>query len=145
LANSGRQRVNINGAVNIDTFEVVVDFTDSINSESMIRLMEQLSRGHPNDVVYMILDNARYCHSKAVEECRKNLGNIVFIFLPTYSPNLNLIERLWKFFKKTTFYNKYYEKFADFTQACKDFFKNIKKHEGALRTLLTENFHIQKN
>jgi transposase len=111
----------------------------------MKRLMEQLSRGHPNGIVYMILDNARYCHSKAVEEYRQDLGNIVFLFLPTYSPNLNLIERLWKFFKKTTFYNKYYEKFADFTQACKDFFKNIKKYEDALRTLLTENFHIQKN
>jgi transposase len=111
----------------------------------MKRLMEQLSRGHPNGIVYMILDNARYCHSKAVEEYRQELGNIVFLFLPTYSPNLNLIERLWKFFKKITFYNKYYEKFADFTQACKDFFKNIKKHKAALRSLLAENFHIQKN
>jgi transposase len=137
--------VNINGAVNIDTLEVEVDFTDSINSESMKRLMEQLSRGHPIGVVSMILDNARYCPSKAVEEYRQDLGNIVFIFLPTYLPHLNLIERLWKFFKKTTFYNKYYEKFTDFTQACKGFLKNIKKHEHALRSLLAENFHMQKN
>ncbi|MDR1493690.1 MAG: transposase, partial [Planctomycetaceae bacterium] len=98
LANSGRQRVNINGAVNIDTFEVEVDFTDSINSESMKRLMEQLSRRHPNGVVSMILDNAKYCPSKVVEEYRQDLGAIVFLFLPTYSPNLNLIERLWRFF-----------------------------------------------
>jgi hypothetical protein len=55
---------NINGTVNIDTFEVEVDFTNSINSESMKRLMEQLSRGHPDGVVYMILDNTKYCHSK---------------------------------------------------------------------------------
>jgi hypothetical protein len=55
LANSGRQRVNINGAVNIDTFEVEVDFTDSINSESMKRLMEQLIKDNPNaPTIYLI-------------------------------------------------------------------------------------------
>ncbi|MDR1491237.1 MAG: transposase [Planctomycetaceae bacterium] len=48
----------------------------------------------------MILDNARYCPSKSVEEYRQDLGAIVFLFLPTYSPHLNLIERLWKFLKR---------------------------------------------
>lgn len=145
-SNSGRQRVNINGAINIDTLEVETDFTDSINSESMKRLIEQLKKNNPNaQTIYLILDNAGYGHSKAVEQYRQQLGNIVFIFLPPYSPNLNLIERLWKFFKKNTTYNKYYEKFADFKKACQQFFNNIKNFKEALRTLLAENFHIKNN
>jgi transposase len=144
-SNSGRQRVNINGAVNIDTLNVTVDFTDSVNSESVKRLMDQLIKDNPNaQTIYIILDNASYYHSKEVEEYRKKLGKIIFIFLPPYSPNLNLIERLWKFFKEKTLYNKYYEKFADFMQACKDFFKNIKKYKAPLRKRLAEKFHIGK-
>jgi transposase len=144
-SNSGRQRVNINGAVNIDTLNVTVDFTHSVNSESVIRLMEQLIENNPDaQTIYIILDNASYYHSKEVEEYRKKLGKIKFLFLPPYSPNLNLIERLWKFLKEKTFYNKYYEKFTDFMQACKDFFKNIKKYKAPLRKRLTENFHIKK-
>jgi transposase len=144
-SNSGRQRVNINGAINIDTLQVEVDFTDSINTESMKRLMDQLIKSNPDSkIIYMILDNASYCHSKEVEDYRQHLGKITFLFLPTYSPNLNLIERLWKFFKKRTTYNKYYEKYADFRDACKNFFNNIKKFKAPLRALLAEKFHIKK-
>jgi hypothetical protein len=94
-SNSGRQRVNINGAVNIDTFDVEVDFTNSVNSESMKRFMAQLIANNPKSkMIDMILDNANYYHSKDIEEYRQKLGKITFIFLPTYSPHLNLIERL---------------------------------------------------
>ncbi|MDR2406531.1 MAG: IS630 family transposase [Bacteroidales bacterium] len=133
-SNAGRQRVNINGAVNIDTLHVAVDFTDSVHSESMKRLMDLLIQNNPDaKTIYLILDNAGYCHSKEVERYRQQLGKIIFIFLPTYSPNLNLIERLWKFFKKTVTYNKYYEKFTDFKDARTNFFNNIPKYQAALR------------
>jgi transposase len=144
-SNSGCQWVNINGAVNIDTLNVTVDFTNSVNSESVKRLMAQLIKDNPNaQTIDIILDNASYDHSKEVEEYREELGKIKFIFLLSYSPNLNLIERLWKFFKEKTLDNKYYEKFADFMKDCKDFFKNIKKYKAPLRKRLTENFHINK-
>ncbi|MDR1383816.1 MAG: IS630 family transposase [Planctomycetaceae bacterium] len=132
--------------MNIDTLKVEVDFTDSVNSESMKRLMDQLIRHNPKaKTIYMIMDNASYCHSKDVEAHRQQLGKIEFIFLPPYSPNLNLIERLWKFFKKNITYNKFRETFADFKQACHDFFENIRKFKAPLRALLTENFHIPQN
>jgi transposase len=86
-----------------------------------------------------------YCHSKEVDVYREQLGKIKFLFLPTYSPKLNLIERVWKFFKKNVTYNKYYEKFPDFRDACKNFFNNFKKFKAALRKLLNEKFHIPKN
>jgi hypothetical protein len=71
-SNSGRQRMNINGAMNSETFEVEVDFTDSVNSESMKRFMAQLIAKNPKSkMIDLILDNAGYCHSKEVEEYRK--------------------------------------------------------------------------
>ena len=63
------------------------------------------------------------------------------IFLPPYSPNLNLIERLWRFLKKTVLYNRYYEKFKDFRMAVLKFFVNIKSYKSQLQSLMTLNFH----
>ncbi|MDR2346805.1 MAG: IS630 family transposase, partial [Planctomycetaceae bacterium] len=106
LTNSGRQRININGALDIDTHTVEVVISPSVNSESVKRLMDKLIENNPEaKTIYMILDNARYYHSKEVEEYRKKLGKIIFVFLPPYSPNLNIVERIWKFFKKKILYN----------------------------------------
>jgi len=66
----------------------------------------------------------------------------VLMFLPPYAPNLNLIERLWKYFKKNVLYNHYFETFDEFKQACTHFFDNLDEHHAPLRTLLTEKFQI---
>jgi transposase len=143
-SNSGRQRVNINGAVDIDSLETVTDFSDSVNSQSTIRLFKKLELKHPlAKKIHVIADNARYYKSKAVKEYLKH-SRIKVHFLPGYSPNLNLIERLWKFFKKEILYNKYYEKFGDFVSACQGFFRCRTKYRERLRSLLTENFHLYK-
>jgi transposase len=63
-------------------------------------------------------------------------------FLPPYAPNLNLIERFWKFFKRQVLYNRYYETFADYKAACNQFFADLNAHADQLRSLLTENFEI---
>jgi len=141
-ANHGRQRVNINGAVDIDTMEIVTDFADSINSQSTIRLFQKLKARHPKaETIHVITDNAKYYKSQlAQESLKQKLSKIVIHFLPGYSPNLNLIERLWKFFKKKILYNKYYETFAEFSSACKGFFRCRTKYCAELRTLLTEKF-----
>jgi transposase len=62
-------------------------------------------------------------------------------FSPPYSPNLNLIERYWKYFKKIILYNRYYKRFDEFKSACEEFFRNILQHKNELHSLLTENFH----
>ena len=94
------------------------------------------------DVIYIIVDNARYYHSRLLKEYAEGT-KIKLIFLPPYSPNLNLIERYWKFFKKKILNNQYYETFEEFKQACKSFFRKRKKYLPELQTLLSENFHIQ--
>ncbi|GAB4480865.1 MAG: hypothetical protein OHK0057_34870 [Thermoflexibacter sp.] len=64
------------------------------------------------------------------------------VFLPPYSPNLNLIERLWKFMRKQVINHHFYRKFDDFKKAIFDFFENIKDFEAGLKTLISWNFHI---
>jgi transposase len=140
--NSGRQRVNINGAIDLERLEPVVRFDDTINADSTLALFEELERVNLVATwIYVICDNARYYRSKAVKAYLKT-SRIKLVFLPPYAPNLNLIERLWKLFKKQTLYNRYFETFADFKAACEAFFANPGRYRGELRSLLTENFEI---
>lgn len=140
--NTGRRRVNINGAIDLERLEPVTRFDDTINAQSTIALFDQLQELHLAAAwIYVICDNARYYRSKAVKEYLKT-SRIKLIFLPPYAPNLNLIERLWKFFKKKVLYNHYFESFADFKRACEEFFANPHKYHLELRSLLTENFEI---
>lgn len=143
-SNGGRKRVNINGAVDIKSVETVVDFSKTINDRSTLRLFRKLEKKHPDAIeIHVILDNASYYKSKWLKaelKCTK----IVLHYLPGYSPNLNVIERLWKFFKKKILYNKYYEKFEDFVVSCKNFFRCRTRYRAELRTLLTDNFHLFK-
>jgi len=145
-SNGGRRRVNINGAVDVDTLETVTDFSKTINGASSLRLFRKIEAKHPRaKAIHVFLDNASYYVSKWLKDRLKGT-RIVLHYLPGYSPNLNLIERLWKFFKKKILYNKYYEKFEDFLSACKGFFRCRAKYRDELRSLLTENFHrYQKN
>lgn len=141
-SNTGRQRLNLNGVVNIESMQVVVRSDETLDAASTIALFETLEKKHPQaGRIYVIADNARYYRSRLVKTYLKR-SRIKLNFLPPYAPNLNLIERLWKYFRKTVLYNRYYESFAEFKRACLDFFANIKDHRAALRTLLTENFEI---
>jgi len=141
-SNTGRQRLNINGAINIDSMQAVTRCDDTINAQSSIELFKQIERKHRKaNVIYIICDNARYYRSKLVGVFLET-ARIKLVFLPPYAPNLNLIERLWKYFRKQVTCNRYYERFDDFKQACITFFKTIPRHKQALRQLLTENFHI---
>jgi len=96
--NTGRRRLNINGAIDLERLEPVVRCDDTINADSTIALFEQLVAFHPMAVcIYVIYDNAPHYRSKA--------SSIQLVFLPPYAPNLNLIERLWRFFKKRVLYS----------------------------------------
>ena len=141
-SNTGRAKLNINGAFSIETMSSIVRYDETINSQSTINLFKQLENAHPeaNDI-YVICDNARYYRSKRVKEYLEDF-TVSLVFLPAYSPNLNLIERYWKFFKRTILYGIYYETFSEFKLACDDFFANTKKFENELGSLMTEKFQI---
>ncbi len=119
-----------------------VQFGDMINAQTTISLFKKLLTANKSaDTIYVICDNARYYKSKLVQNYIKD-SKIELIFLPPYSPNLNLIERVWKFFKKKVLYNKYYETFEEFRNASKTFFRYIKKYKKELSSLLMDNFQV---
>jgi transposase len=141
-SNTGRKRLNINGAIDIAELSPVVCYSKTINAQSTISLLKKIESKHPDaEFIYTICDNARYYRSKMVKEYLTK-SKIKLLFLPPYSPNLNLIERLWKYFRKIVLYNKYYETFDDFQKACKSFFRRSKRYKDDLSSLLTENFQI---
>ncbi len=129
-SNTGRERLNINGALNIENTEVIIIEEETINAEAVI--------------IYVIADNARYNRAKIVQEYLQH-SKIKMIFLPPYATNLNLIERLWGFFKRKILYNKYYESIEEFRKRCLDFFKDILLYKNELSTLLRDEFQIIGN
>ena len=140
FTNSGRRRVNIYGAVSLFGEDVIVRSYDTINQISVCDFLKVLRAKNPNgEKLFFILDQGPSNKALSVRTLAAKL-NIEIIFLPAYSPNLNPIERLWKFFKKKVLYNKYYEKFKDFKTACSTFFRGIRKYRSELQTLITDNF-----
>lgn len=143
-ANSGRERININGALNSRNMDVVTHVGTSVNAQSTIELFKKLELRYPNaERIVVICDNARYYRSTLVSEYVKN-SRIELKFLPPYSPNLNLIERLWRFMNKKVRNNKYFEKFHEFKDATLAFFKNISNYKDELERFLIKKFHIIK-
>jgi len=116
---------------------------ESINAESTIALYRQLEAKHPTGTIYVIADNARYYRARIVHSYLKN-SRVKQLFMPPYSPNLNLIERLWKFMHKEVLHNQYYDTYGKFKQAVYQFFEKINAggYAAQLDSLLTENFHI---
>jgi transposase len=140
--NNGRKRTNINGALNLATKELFYVEDERINSQTMIALLEQILRKQEKGKIYIILDNARYYHSIIVKEFLKEHPRIVLKFLPPYSPNLNIIERLWKILKKKVVYNKFYLKFEDFRKQVLKFLENEIWKQQEFENILTDNFQI---
>ena len=92
--------------------------------------------------IILIADNAKYHYSKAVQENLVDHPRIRMVFLPSYSPNLNLIERLWKFFKKKVLYNKYHKDVDAFRKACINFFSDIDQYADEISSLMSGGFEI---
>lgn len=115
----GRKRFNVLGALDAISHEMTV-FTNIgyINALSVCDLLTKIAKKYCNCnlPVSIVLDNARYQQCNLVQDFAKSL-NIELLYLPSYSPNLNLIERIWKFIKKKCLYSKYYPDFNSFTQS----------------------------
>ena len=140
--NTGRKRININGALDIETFNLVYREDPTINADSTIGLLQQLELQNPlSNHIYVICDNARYYRSRLVQDYIKD-SKIELIFLPSYSPNLNLIEHLWRFLNKHLRYNRYHETFDLFKEACFEILDNLQDYHEELTSLLTERFEI---
>lgn len=141
-SNTGRERLNINGVLNAETREAVFVEAGMINTESTILLLKKVEEHYPSAPhIYVFSDNARYYHSEKVKEYLKT-SRILLEKIPPYSPNLNPIERLWKFFHKQIHYNKYYETFSEFRLECLMFFERLEEYAEKLASLITLNSKV---
>ena len=145
---SGRNRYNVLGALNSINHDLITICNETyINACSLCELLKTVRKINAGKIpVTLILDNARYQRCQIVMELAENL-NIELLFLPSYSPNLNLIERLWKWVKKDCLYCKYYENFSDFKTAIKVTLNKAMSENGKheLKSLLTLNFQLYNN
>ena len=144
-APSGRQRLNVLAALNATTRDIfTVTNLTYITSETVCALLRLLAGAHPGVLITIVLDNARYQRCTLVQSLAQRLG-IELLFLPAYSPNLNLIERFWKFVKKQCLYSKYYADHLSFQQAIITCIEQAPdKHKEELASLLTLKFQSFK-
>lgn len=138
---SGRKRYSVLGAWNAVANQLVSVTTDAtVNGETMCALLRKIAALGLVGPITLVLDNARYQHCKLVMNLAKEL-NIHLEFLPSYSPNLNLIERLWKFLKKDVLYGRHYATFEGFRGAIDGCLAKIPaEHRDKLKSLMTHNF-----
>jgi len=141
-SSAGRKRYNVLGALNAISHQLTTICNESyINAETVCKLLHKIAKQYVNEKIYIILDNARYQRCLIVQETAKMLG-INLVFLPPYSPNLNLIERLWRFVKKEVLYCKFYSTFMEFKSAIDTCLNKIitKHHKKELQSLLNLKF-----
>ena len=144
-SNTGRVRVNINGAINpTQPTEVVHHECETINAITTIVWLSLIENRYPDKkVIHLFVDNARYYRSKQVQKYLEN-SRIKMHFLPPYSPNLNPIERLWRFLKKEVIKSNYTPDPNVFRQRIDNFFKEIHLYEEQLKSLINTNFQKLK-
>ena len=142
-SNTGRQRVNLNGALDPNTLEVIIRADDSLNAQSTIELLKMIEKQNPDsNKIALFIDNAPYYYNGDVVEYINNSRQLEFVYLPPYSPNLNLIERLWLFMKRKVIYNKYHETFQDFKATLGNFFQTLPNYFDELSEIMTEEFQV---
>jgi transposase len=142
-AASGRQRFNVLGAWDAVTRELVaVTNTTVVNALTMCELLRKIAAKGLAGPVTVVLDNARYQKCALVQDVAKSLG-ITLLYLPSYSPNLNLIERLWRLIKREALYGRWHPTFADFKGAIEGTISELGgKHKDRLASLMTLDFQV---
>ena len=139
----GRKRYNVLGAFSLSGTDLItITHIVYINSDTMVVLLVKIKQQHPDIPLTFVMDNARYLRCSTVMDQAKALG-IDLLFLPPYSPNLNLIERLSKFTKKECLYNEFYETFSEFKEAIDDCLNKVKSTcKDQVKMLLNPKFQL---
>lgn len=143
-ANTGRSRLNILGAYNPDTCSVIhLAGEENCNAERAVQFFDLIIKSYPAaSSVTLYLDNAKYFHAGTVREWAEKNPHFHIVPLPAYAPNLNLIERFWKFAKEKLVKNKYYKEYKTFRAEVFRFLNHTSEYLDELKKLMTEKFEI---
>jgi transposase len=141
----GRQRLNLMGALNLETFDLRLVETVKMSTQTTIKLLARLERHNPDKrAIHVILDRAPVHRGEAVRAWLARPGcRIKLHFLPAYAPNLNAIERLWQLMHEHVTHNRYHDTFRAFAEAIMRFFKaTLPANWKSFRDTVNDNFHI---
>lgn len=143
---ASRTRVNLLGAIQLDSMELIAKPYKTIDSESVIDFLEGIKIKYSSKKnIYIITDNGPYYTSKVVKEKAVQLG-ITMTYLPPYSPNLNPIERLWKYMNEKVRNNRFFTSAKEFRESILSFFKDDWPILSVgLEGRINDNFQILKS
>ena len=139
---SGRKRYNVLGAIDFVTKRVLTVTNDSyITATEVCNMLRKIAHEYPKKTVHLVMDNARYQKCEVVQKLATELG-IILQYIPAYSPNLNLIERLWKFVKGELRSN-YYDNFCTFQKKIDSIIESTTKENlPKIKKLIAEKVHL---
>ncbi len=142
---SGRQRINIHGAIDLETGQTRMIEVETVDALSTIRLLESIEALYPMlALIHVFLDNARYHHARLVQEWLARPGRRIRLhFIPAYCPHLNPIERLWGVMHKHVTHNKCYATCAQFADTTLGFLREkVPRNWADFRDSVTDNFRV---
>lgn len=142
--NTGRKRLNINGALNLEEMRAVVHYAETLNAQTTMELFDKIQATYPDKKkIHLIVDNARYYKNRELQAyLRKRKCRIKIHWLPPYSPNLNFIERLWHYLKKYIIGTKRRQTFKEFEADVRAFFNHFSDYEARLRQFIGTGLHL---
>ena len=142
-SNSGRKRLNINGLYNPHSPDLIFKKKKKVNSETTIELFKRAEEKYKDKkVIHIFVDQAPYFKNEKIQKYLFNSKKIKLRYLPTYSPNLNLIERLWKFLRKKVINLTYYEKFNYYKEAVLGFLENLHQYRDEVLKFVGTKLHL---
>jgi transposase len=142
---SGRERMNIHGAVDLETGQTRMIEVLTVDAASTIKLLASIEALYPMlALIHVFLDNARYHHAKLVQEWLAQPGRRIKLhFIPEYCPHLNPIERLWGLMHRHVTHNKSYPTFAQFADATLAFLRDqVPRNWARFRDSVSDNFRV---
>ena len=142
---TGRDRLNIHGAINLETGQTHMVDVHRVDAASTLSLLAALEARYPDKrLIHVFADNARYHHAKLVQAWMKQPGRRIKLhFVPAYCPHLNPIERLWGLMRKHNIHNRRYATMIDFSQAILGFLRHqVPRRWDEFSSTVSDNFRI---
>lgn len=142
---ASRTRMNLMGSINLETMQVTIAPYETIDSSAMQQHFKKLRQKYPQArKIHLILDQGPYNTSNETKEAARENG-VVLHYLPTYSPNLNPIERLWKVMNEYARNNRFFQTAKEFRETVLEFFEiTWPKIAHDMAGRINDNFQILK-